>query len=534
MVLSTEIIFRKKKLPRSCDNNMHVVLLVPECTVNDHLVFVEHLKNWHIFAVRIHQIASRHHDAWIFLRNKLMNFKFDKRKMDFWCVFAEFPATGLLCYDFRYLPLPKVSPQTVAWVNIMPVGLPMGTKTKQGFLYSKDGAYRYRGKIVNGGTLMYVIPFRTTLSSERVWKTVKGLDVIPLTHSFICNKKLHLDGLPRVALNYPYYDIRLLQITRDLQKHSVVSTEYVDAVVLWVDATDVKWQNSYSAAINPDSVPRRRYGHGSRSLKACLRSLHFNVPFIREIYLITADQTPDWFVNNQGLTIISHRDVFPDTTRTLPTFNSSAIETIIHRIPGLSPYFLYSNDDMFVLRPTTHKDWFFNDGRARVFEHHAKRKTPSSLGPTTPTAFDLQMFHVGVSLSGPCVRPAHQVSMHHKDACAAVEIFAPHTTVVTRYSHVRTEHPFHVNITQYTAQLLMCKLNLGMVDKTFTTFKDNIYVDPSQKKLSKGDLHILKNGFGSKLPMLFCMNDHGMNEQRAARYFSHLDVILPHPAPWEK
>jgi hypothetical protein len=36
-----------------------------------------------------------------------------------------------------------------------------------------------------------------------------------------------------------------------------------------------------------------------------------------------------------GITVVSHREIFGDTGR-LPTFNSHAIESRLHRIPGLA------------------------------------------------------------------------------------------------------------------------------------------------------------------------------------------------------
>ena len=43
----------------------------------------------------------------------------------------------------------------------------------------------------------------------------------------------------------------------------------------------------------------------------------------------------------------------------LPTFNSHAIETALHRIPGLSEQFIYVNDDVFFARPVR-PEVFFN------------------------------------------------------------------------------------------------------------------------------------------------------------------------------
>ena len=41
-------------------------------------------------------------------------------------------------------------------------------------------------------------------------------------------------------------------------------------------------------------------------------------------------------------------DEAPELARALPTFNSQAIETMLHRIPGLRSPFIYLNDDFFI------------------------------------------------------------------------------------------------------------------------------------------------------------------------------------------
>lgn len=43
--------------------------------------------------------------------------------------------------------------------------------------------------------------------------------------------------------------------------------------------------------------------------------------------------------------ILNLQDLFPIKSH-LPTFSSPAIESHLHRIPGLSDFFLYMNDDV--------------------------------------------------------------------------------------------------------------------------------------------------------------------------------------------
>jgi hypothetical protein len=80
---------------------------------------------------------------------------------------------------------------------------------------------------------------------------------------------------------------------------------------------------------------------------------------------------PAWLdTTRPDLTVLSHRDVFGDTGR-LPTFNSQAIESRLHRIPGLSEHFLYLNDDVFLGRPVPPEMFFTPGGLTRFFPSNA-------------------------------------------------------------------------------------------------------------------------------------------------------------------
>jgi len=90
-------------------------------------------------------------------------------------------------------------------------------------------------------------------------------------------------------------------------------------------------------------------------------------PWIRKVYIVTDNQIPSWFDRkNDWAIIVDHTDIFEDKSA-LPTFNSNAIETQLHRIPGLSENYLYFNDDFFLGRPCTKQDFFSKDGKPLVF-----------------------------------------------------------------------------------------------------------------------------------------------------------------------
>ncbi|XMA37048.1 hypothetical protein O1157_11655 [Streptomyces albogriseolus] len=74
--------------------------------------------------------------------------------------------------------------------------------------------------------------------------------------------------------------------------------------------------------------------------------------FVRHVYIVTDGQTPEWLdADAPGITVVDHKDIFPEGV--LPVFNSHAIETRLHHIPGLSDHYLYFNDDVFVGRSVT-------------------------------------------------------------------------------------------------------------------------------------------------------------------------------------
>ena len=63
--------------------------------------------------------------------------------------------------------------------------------------------------------------------------------------------------------------------------------------------------------------------------------------------------------------IVHHAALFDDPASQLPTFNSLAIESVLHHIPRLSEHFLYVNNDLF-LSKRTDLDAFW-DGERGVY-----------------------------------------------------------------------------------------------------------------------------------------------------------------------
>ncbi|MPC19258.1 N-acetylglucosamine-1-phosphotransferase subunits alpha/beta [Portunus trituberculatus] len=107
--------------------------------------------------------------------------------------------------------------------------------------------------------------------------------------------------------------------------------------------------------------------YAGQELRYSLRSLEQHAPWVRRIFLVTNGQIPHWLnLDNPRLTIVTHQDIFPNASH-LPTFSSPAIESHIHRIPGLSDHFLYLNDDVMLMQEVWPEDFFSPGSGFKVY-----------------------------------------------------------------------------------------------------------------------------------------------------------------------
>ena len=138
----------------------------------------------------------------------------------------------------------------------------------------------------------------------------------------------------------------------------------IDAVVTWVDSTTPQWIRSYEKSTGKNFKQSQKdhlyrwsppKANPDDELSICLELIRKNMPWVRNTYVVTADssQQPKCIKNE----IIIHHDVLGIG----PVFNSHAIESSLHRIPGLSENFIYLNDDVYVRKPVQ-PEHFFSDG----------------------------------------------------------------------------------------------------------------------------------------------------------------------------
>ncbi|CAN5317417.1 stealth family protein [soil metagenome] len=143
----------------------------------------------------------------------------------------------------------------------------------------------------------------------------------------------------------------------------------IDIVFSWVDGTSSEFQRAraqrmkaYVVGEGDDSEARYRQ---IDELKYALRSVYLYAPWIRRIFIVTDSPTPVWLAEHPAVTIVRSEEFFSDQDA-LPTHNSHAVESQLHKIDGLSEHFLYSNDDMFFGRPVR-PEMFFSPGGITKF-----------------------------------------------------------------------------------------------------------------------------------------------------------------------
>lgn len=138
-------------------------------------------------------------------------------------------------------------------------------------------------------------------------------------------------------------------------------SKVIDFVIPWVDGADPVW----AAKKAKYAGPKRDGGNDAARfrdweiLKYWFRAVEEYAPWVHCVYFVTDDQKPAWLnTQHPKLCWVKHTDFIP--TEYLPTFSSHTIELNFNRIPGLSEYFVYFNDDMFLNAPVTPDDFFQN------------------------------------------------------------------------------------------------------------------------------------------------------------------------------
>ncbi len=147
----------------------------------------------------------------------------------------------------------------------------------------------------------------------------------------------------------------------------------IDAVYTWVDGNDPKHINKMmpylSGKNNWKNKNFKTRFQQVNELEYSIKSIIKFAPFIKNIYIVTDNQIPDFLetynknktAEQPNITVVDHKVIFKENKEVLPVFNSMSIETVIYKTPNLSEHFVYLNDDFMLLNPVKPTD-FFIDG----------------------------------------------------------------------------------------------------------------------------------------------------------------------------
>ena len=141
----------------------------------------------------------------------------------------------------------------------------------------------------------------------------------------------------------------------------------VDYVFTWVNSDDSEWKkiyNKYNPKKKTDANSISRF-LSRDELMFSLRAIEKYAPWVRKIHIVSNCKPPVWLnQKNDRVNWVDHSEIFE--AEFLPTFSSHAIEANIHKIKGLANYFIYSNDDFILSRPTEKNDFFETNGNCRI------------------------------------------------------------------------------------------------------------------------------------------------------------------------
>lgn len=187
-------------------------------------------------------------------------------------------------------------------------------------------------------------------------------------------KLLSVNRPSRIVSRVPHFGVlKDFDTIDDINKEFTDTTKSdfpIDVVFTWVDGNDREWRKQKAEFSDQSDVQSGALDERFKNrdeLRFALRSIEMFMPFVRKVYIVTADQVPDWLdTSYDRVKVVNHKEIYSDIGH-LPTFNSHSIESHLHEIEGLSEHFVYFNDDMMAGKLASRDDFFCSNGIAKVY-----------------------------------------------------------------------------------------------------------------------------------------------------------------------
>ena len=307
----------------------------------------------------------------------------------------------------------------------------------------------------------------------------------------------------------------------------------IDIVFSWVDGASIEWQRARARRMESYVVGEGDHNEARYrqidELKFALRSVHLFAPWIRNIFIVTDSPAPTWLADHPRVRVMRSEDFFVDTT-VLPTHNSHAVESQLHHIPGLSEYFLYSNDDMFFGRPVT-PDMFFSPGGLTKF---IEATTRIGLGDSN---LDRSGFENAARVNRRLLHDRFgRVITRHLEHAA---------TPLRKSVLLELEHEFAEDFARTAASAFRSATDISVTNSLYHYYalltgravtQTNARVKYVDTTMRSG-LRELQRMLKKRSYDFFCLNDGSFPEidgaERATAVLSFLHRYFPIAAPWE-
>lgn len=385
----------------------------------------------------------------------------------------------------------------------------------------------YRRRIAPGG-FRYGPAFGVEL---QFWVFEESLIHCPVENSLTRKVLPRAELVPSTVKLYGY---KWATIDGMFAPHASDVTFDIDLVFSWVDGSDPEFRARRAAQMSQHVI-----GEGDDAearirqideLKYALRSVNMFAPWIRRIFIATDSVPPAWLAEHPKITIVRAEDHFSDPAA-LPTYNSHAVESQLHNIPGLAEHFLYSNDDMFFGRPLNASMFFSPGGVSRFIE----AKTRIGLGANNPARSGFENA-ARVNRALLFERFGQLITRHLE-----------HTAVPLRKSVlIEMEREFPAEFARTQASAFRSGTDISVTNSFYHYYALMTGRAVQQEKAkvlyvnttSYAGLGLLPELRKGRAYDFFCLNDGSFPEvsaaERAERVVTFLERYFPIPAPWEK
>jgi hypothetical protein len=299
----------------------------------------------------------------------------------------------------------------------------------------------------------------------------------------------------------------------------------VDVVFTWVNKDDIEWKKMWNKTFPDQTFDPDRY-LSRDELRFSLRAICKFLPWFNKIYIVSNCVQPDWLKDHPQVCWVVHEDIFPDTL-VLPTFNSHAIESCLHRINGLSVNFIYFNDDFFVNQPCYYNDFFDSLGRSisnleshgAVFEENLYDQSRDYLAPSIKSQVLIER-----KISGYTATRLHRHTPYalRRDVLEEIESHFKQEISETRSARLRSINDINIASFMYHHYAIASgRATCGDLP--------SLILRPSNTKIAF-DMQIKKYKF-------LCFNDgdgSAINQKFASDFSKYMNDIFPIRGSFEK